>query len=369
VVALGVLAGLVGGLVLGAVGLTRRTVSAPERLAAATQLDHVRVSVFGDGVDAGQVQQLPGVAASRVLRQVVGQLATDELGYVSVSAGPPSDLVLTPVVVQGREPDPAAADEALVSEEFAQAFGLQAGDDLPLALLTAQEVAQFDVGFGEPDGPSVTLRITGLARLAPGWFGGSGVAPVIATPAFAEQVDDVAIATSVLVRLTDPSADGRAAFGARVEELAATAEVPEGAEEFAPVAVEQTDADGGSAVRAARSSLLAGLLVLTVVGAVAGVLALSQAFARHAGAVAHEQRVEAALGMTTAERVCSRLLPGLVAAVVAAASRCRSRCSAGSPSRSAPWPPTSRSPAGRRTPSWWASAPSRSSSRWCCWRR
>ena len=33
--------------------------------------------------------------------------------------------------------------------------GLSLGDPLPLKLLTPLEVTQFDIGFGEPDGPEL----------------------------------------------------------------------------------------------------------------------------------------------------------------------------------------------------------------------
>ena len=32
------------------------------------------------------------------------------------------------------------------------------------------EVTQFDTGFGEPDGPELTLKVVGIARVARDWW-------------------------------------------------------------------------------------------------------------------------------------------------------------------------------------------------------
>jgi hypothetical protein len=63
--------------------------------------------------------------------------------------------------------------------------------------------------------------------------------------------------------------------------------------------------------------LVGGLAVFVVVAAVAGLLAIGQGLARHHGAGAEEQRIEAALGLTRAERVLARLLPALLGAAIA----------------------------------------------------
>jgi hypothetical protein len=54
---------------------------------------------------------------------------------------------------------------------------------MTLSMLTADELTQFDTGFGEPDGATVDLSITGIARLPPG-VAGDGT-PLLASSAFA----------------------------------------------------------------------------------------------------------------------------------------------------------------------------------------
>ena len=322
-VVLGLVAGLVGAVVLSSVQLTRRTASAPERIAAATQVDDARVVLYGGQADPDDVTSLPGVAHSRVLQMGVGQISGSELGFTSISAGPTSEHVFTPVVVEGRAPDPAAADEAMVAEEFAQFFGLSVGEVVELSMLTPDELNSFDTGFGLPDGPRVQLRITGMARLSRDFAGGNGISALLSTPAFGEAHGEVLPITTVMLRLEDTSAAGKRRFEQSVAELSEGLQSVAGGEEFPPLAVEFPRAGGGSAVLSARAVLVAGLGVLIAVSALTGLLGVAQALSRHHASGAAAQRVEAALGLTGRERALARALPallgGLVAAAVAAA--------------------------------------------------
>jgi hypothetical protein len=136
--AIGLLLGLVGGAVLGAAAVGARTATAYPRLVAATGLDDARVFVPADqpGLVA-QVPDLPGVAAAWTTSAWVARVEGPVLRYVSVGAGTdrPAGLV-EPVLVEGREPAPGAADELLLGEPFAEASGLRVGDTVTLRLLT-----------------------------------------------------------------------------------------------------------------------------------------------------------------------------------------------------------------------------------------
>ena len=103
----------------------------------------------------------------------------------------------------------------------------------------------------------------------------------------------------------------------------------------APCSRRYPTSDGDPEEVAARHTLVDGLLVLLVVALVGGLLAVGQALARHHAAGAADQQLEAELGLTRAERVLARLLPGLVGAAIAGGPRRRRR--RWRPARSSRW--------------------------------
>jgi len=315
-VLIGLIAGLVGGLVTGGAQLLRRTATAPDRLVAAVDPGDLHVQVFADALTE-PVAGSAAVAEAWRGRLSVARLDGPAVVYVGIlaaaSAADVASPLARPVVVDGRAPDAAAADEVLVVEEAAERFGFAVGDRLPLALLTAEEVGQFDVGFGEPDGARVDALVTGVARVPPGSFG----APVLATPAFAAAHEASMAGTDLFVRLRPGvTAD---AFRAEIERLAEGVGIPAATAEFPPAVVDDPLLGTRALERSARV-LLGGLAAAVVVAAVAALLALAQAFARHHGAGAADQRVESALGMTAGERVAARVLPAGVGAALAGAT-------------------------------------------------
>ena len=53
--------------------------------------------------------------------------------------------------MEGRQPDPSAPDEVVLLDNLAGALDLGVGSTLGLCLLTTEEFASFDTGFGPPD--------------------------------------------------------------------------------------------------------------------------------------------------------------------------------------------------------------------------
>lgn len=311
---LGLVAGVLGGLVISTVALARRTASAPDRLFAAVAPGDAEVQIFGDPSLAATAAGLPGVAGAWPARLAVARVQGPAVIYMGVAAGPrPPVGMFDPVVLTGRLPDPDDPHELALGEQAAEALGLGPGDALGLHLLTAEEVTQFDVGFGEPDGPTVEATVTGVIRLPDGVLGS---APLLASPAFAEQYADHAAGTFLHVAL-DRGAAGYDEYAAAVDAAVAAIPPEAGAEEFAPASVAPLAAGTDDAARSARV-LVGGLVVAALVSMVAGLFGLGQALARHHAASAVDQAVEAALGMTRIERVMARLVPTLVTAVVAA---------------------------------------------------
>lgn len=312
---LGVVVGLVGGAVIATVVLARRTASAPGRLFDSVAPGHAEVQVFGDPSLVDELAALPGVDAAWPARLSVARVEGPAVVYMGIASGPrPPDDLFRPVVLSGRMPDPGAAHEIALGEPAAEALGLGPGDALGLALLTAEEVTQFDVGFGEPDGPAFEATVTGVIRLPDGVLGSS---PLLATPAFAERYGEHAAATYLHVALDDGMA-GYERYAASVEEATASVAPGTGAEEFPTAAVAPLDAGTRDASRSANV-LVGGLATAAVVSVIVGLFGLAQALDRHHAASASDQAVEAALGMTRLERVTARLLPASVAGVVAGA--------------------------------------------------
>ncbi|NHC16003.1 ABC transporter permease [Motilibacter deserti] len=314
IVLVGLVAGLAGAVVIGAFALAARTSSAYSRLVDASSAEDARVMVL-DPAQVPAVTRLPQVESAWSSLTTVGKLADDDLVYVSISSGQPRPPgLITPVPVDGRMPADDAIDEVAVDERFARAMGVGVGDVVDYTFLTVEEIFSFDEGFGEPDGPRVDLRVVGVVRMAGST--GQGVGPWFASPAFARAYAQFSPGSTLLVRLRGGYADA-AAFSAGLDRL--SADPPPGAEEFGPLRATFSEQEGDPRVRAARHAAGIALGAFALVTALAGAFAVGQALARHHAAGAGEQRTEAALGLTAAERVLARMLPALLGASVAAA--------------------------------------------------
>src|SRR5687768_12544538 len=138
---IGLLAGLTGGAVTSTAALARRTATADERLATATNADDVRSIIIG-GTRAAtlaigqETLALPGVRAGRIALGGVARVSGETIAYMSVMTGPDDwgDDVLSPVVAQGRLPDPNRADEVVVNDQ------LLASSPIPLDVGTEVEL-------------------------------------------------------------------------------------------------------------------------------------------------------------------------------------------------------------------------------------
>lgn len=311
--AIGTAAGLIAAVVVGSVTVARRTATAFDRLADAAALEDARATVFGGDELADQLGRLPIVESSWQATLSVARLDGPGVVYVGVLAGPerPEDI-FQPVVLDGRLPDPHAADEVAVLEPFAEHLGLGPGDELRLAFLTPEEVSQFDVGFGEPDGPRRSFTVAGVVRTI-----GFPETPVLATPAFHRGAGASAGAATLALFQLHAGAAGVDELRAAALDLAGASPATEGSEEFVPVEVSSYEQERQRADESARTVVL-GLLALAAVVAVAGCFAAGQALARHHAAGSAQQRVEAAVGMTPRERVAARVLAVTVSSAVAA---------------------------------------------------
>jgi len=318
--ALGLVIGLAGGLVVAGAVVTRRTTSAYPRLVDAVHRDDARAFAMAEHAElTAAVGTLPGVRTSWTADAWVGEVALDglPLTYSTVTApsGRPAADLMTPVVLRGRAPDPAALDEVMLSERFAAYAHASVGSVLTLRMLTLDQFRRFATGVGEPAGPRQRARVVGIMRM-PSWE--TYASHVTASPAFAARYGHTRLSRITYLRL-GPSATDRRAFAAAAERLAARARTGReqaGQSDFEVVYPARTE---DAVVRPARRATAAGLLVALGAASAVALLVVAQAVARHYAVSARAQRVEAVLGLTTAERVLARLVPITAAALLAAA--------------------------------------------------
>ena len=165
-IAIGLVAGLIGGVTIAAMAGARRSSTAYDLLLHTSahpelfvQLIEPRPGLADDVADLGSVARVvPSIFA-------VGQ-RTDAPGQVlfplQASAEPAADLP----VVEGRSPDPTAVDEVVVSSRFADELGLDVGEVLVHQALTEAEFADLlrDRWDGTASGVVSQIRVVGLVR-------------------------------------------------------------------------------------------------------------------------------------------------------------------------------------------------------------
>ena len=316
----GLLLGLVGGVVLGAIAVADRTSSAYERLAAASGLPDAQVllpAVHTSVFDA--VPTMPGVVASwtpsvwQALVSIPGKPNTPKrFAYVKGGGAHPAGLV-EPIVLRGREPRPDAVNEVLVNEGIADELGLRVGDEIVLRMLLPDQVALLSQEFVDPDGGFARMTVVGVAR-APAK---PDPTTMVVSDAFVQVYAADVVWRMVYARLGSLDPSVLAAFTAALAQATAAdparspldfAWRPE--PQFPTVGLDPT-------MRAAQLVMLVGLTVFGIVVGLGGVLVVAQGLMRHHGARRPAQRVERALGLTVAERATARVLAGALGAVVA----------------------------------------------------
>lgn len=308
--------GISGGVVLAAIAGARRTDTAFERMLTATAAEDVLISPSANtGLDRfyDDIRDLPGVIASA---EMVGyNLAPTqenrEVNFQGAFCGVDGALlrdVARPVLLAGRAPDPSESREILVNESFADGYDLQVGSTIPM-----------QASIAGPDGGVTNVvtsfTVTGIAR-----FPGE-VVPVSAndaaanfylTPAYHRELGrpELLAYSGLLVRLAD-GADARA-FADAADEVAARH--PEtGGQLF--IQLQQTR--NQTVARAIHPQAVA-LQGFAALAAVLGLLIATQAIARRMHAETDHASVLRALGATRSVLIGEALV-WVTTAVVAAA--------------------------------------------------
>lgn len=291
------LVALSGTVVLTAFAGARRTHSVPSRFIRADGSPDAVVALQAlDSMHGVQeVRRLPEVDRAGVAVQLAALPYAKNQSYLPLLA-PTDNIFGTSIwrglVVDGRRPDPTAADEILLSEAHARLLGAHVGDYVPL-LAFDQRQADDCLRSDQPPPeckrlsttPRLSVRVVGVVRTAIDLNARTqDISFSMLSRAFFEQHrTDIAWNPLLMVHLR------RAA-------------TPQSFADHVRATLGTTPADiqlfNGAAVVDAVNVLSTGLLLFALVAAVAAAFAIGQTIVRQVGVGASDRNTLAALGVT-----------------------------------------------------------------------
>lgn len=300
-VGLSLLIALGGGVTLAAIGGARRADTAFDRF-----LDRVSspVDVSAAGIEEDlsvytdawtdltePMADIPGVRGVTPVSwmAVAYEIDGKPSQFFSVATGPSAGDSPPPgrQIIEGRSADPQVADEVTINEEARRQMGVDVGDRITLRSYASDQLNAFMGSAVEEDrGPRVDVVVTGIHRSAED-ISDFPEAMVLLTPTFHQQYGDriVHCDCSFWVAASRSDADAiAAALPALIGDY--------------PLAVQKVD--GPVRTRVARSVALevGALQIAALVAAIASMLVISQALARHVGGDESTSPALAAIGAT-----------------------------------------------------------------------
>ena len=307
--ALALLAGVAGAVVLIAVAGARRTATSFERLAADSRSADVLADVGAvDPAIVEQITQLPMVDVSgavTVVFAIVDGVETDLAIWAPRDARIGTQIERDRLI-RGRRPDPGSLDEVIVNETTVEILGVDVGDEISIATMTPEQVRNEE--YFPARGPLLRVDVVGVVR-GPSDLVRSAEGGFIASPAFLDsvhgQVDEWTTYLAVGLREGATAADFESAIGALI---------PPG-QEYETVSFEARS----KAARGNISAVASGLVVFAIVAAVAAVVALGQAVGRHVMSAQADEETLGELGVTRAGRRAALVLLTVPAAIGGAA--------------------------------------------------
>ncbi|WP_026877462.1 ABC transporter permease [Jiangella gansuensis] len=323
---LALLVAFAAGTVMTAVAGARRGESAVDRLLERTLPATVIVLPNTPGFDWDPVRELPGVEALSVMW----------LAGVDVVGVPPEAMaaqlppmyddaamrtIERPVVLAGRVPDPARADEAVVTPAWTDHWGHGVGDTLTIRMHTPEAVDAYARGAqpAAATGPELTVSVVGVVRSA--WFGDEpgSTGGIVFSPGLLSEYPrnllgtENLVRTNALVRLDD---DAGAVPRFRAALAAATGR--------SDIDVWDMEEQFGSHQRDVTGFEADGLRLFALVAAVVAVVLIGQSVARLTASTVTDLQVLRALGMGPGQArraaVAGPALAATAGAVIAAAA-------------------------------------------------
>ena len=154
--ALALLVGLGGGIVLGALAAARRTDSAYGRFLKDANAFDVGVSTTAVSIDFEPLRRLPQVADVAGVTYVVMEKDGGDQGAGLSPLLPAGDglydRISRPKVLEGRRADPSRADEVTISRLAAEGYGLSVGGTLAMRSFAPEQLETVLSGdFSNPD--------------------------------------------------------------------------------------------------------------------------------------------------------------------------------------------------------------------------
>jgi ABC-type lipoprotein release transport system permease subunit len=335
VVALGLLAGVAGGVSLAAVGGARRTDAAFGRYKAATGAPDALVfgtQVGGHRVDYTPVKRLPEVADAGEF--ALAGIFVSSVGKGQLGALAPADSHLyrtlsRPLLEAGRLPDPDRVDEVVLNRNAASKYGLDVGDRVTIR--SADDLRSF-YGQAPPiGGPTIHARVVGIGDSTldqvfmadePSFFPSGALLERYGTPITSTDPDDlqvprgrIAMATNLVVRL-EPGTD-LAAFHRDVARVLHVVDDHGAAVAGSQIPIRDL-ADDDKRIEHATDLEQIGLLLFAGATALASLVLVGQAIARAVYAMGEDVDTVGALGMVRLEIVRALVVPQLVVAALGA---------------------------------------------------
>jgi hypothetical protein len=309
-VALTLLVGIIGAIVLATVAGARRSSTALARFNADSRSADVELFIAPPrAADLERFRRTPQIASMALLQAY--QIDPGATGFVATAAAVDramGSVIDRPRVIAGRLADPTVANEINIGENLAARLHLWVDGILRAPSYSPAQVAQMFSGRnpGRPTGPSLRLKVAGIVRrpLDLGDRSASGGILVL-TPAFdREYAPRIGVAGDVLrVRARNGAADlpqvsaaARRIFGSRQPF------------QLQSLAIETQGA--GDAIRV----LTLALWVFAGVAALAGVVTIGIVLTREISRANSEQETLLGLGLTRRRRIA---VSGPAAAVVA----------------------------------------------------
>ncbi len=316
-VALGVLAGVLGVVVLACLAGARRTSSVPERLREASGAWDAMAVAYATGADPARadaaidaVAKTPGVAGVQAFAAPVGR-ALGSLDWFYPFAFAADDGFYRPPLVDGRWPSPGAPDEVVVSQATARRTDYRLGSVVPYQLYTAEQYAELDEdSTALPTGARLDLHVVGVVRDLSDLSSHSNKL-VLGGPGLYRRLRTLGASPGVLVRLDDNETSftqfERAAF-----------ERTDGRGVLGPGLILDVSAQfADDEAERPFETMSTGLLVVAVIAGLVGLVVVVQSIGRHVAGSAGDRQLHAALGMSTVERIAAQAVALVLTAIVA----------------------------------------------------
>lgn len=304
------LIGVSAGVALTAIAGAQRADSAFERFAATSRTATHRLQYGSlEDIDDEVMRRLladPSVEAAVPLYFTVALSEDSEYDIGVVSSPDPGLLrdVDKPRLLDGRLPNPDAADEVVINEFLSRTMGVGVGDRVTMSTFTAEQLAE--QAFGEElAGPTLELEVVGLGRL-PDDVADDENAIMLASAAYHEAVFGKVGQFGPSVELiVEPGADID-----RIVEDALAGFTLEETPQVEPLAALHDRVRDGTRV------IAIGLVLFGACAALAALVASTQAVNRRLAALGADQVALQAMGFTRAQRAGGLML--LAAPIIAA---------------------------------------------------